>query len=507
MRTKQAAHWKLFDKNCATAVARILKAGGGDEFATPNQKQLVWWPTDLLKYARSIGQRLSHQLVLFKPGSLHTPRISRETDAVESIAAIMNIMLIALGTAGDVFPLIGLGRILRQRGDEVHIASSNQFQGAVEQSGLPFHLLAGIPRLTDDPDAYHPTRSMRVVTERLIIPSLKPVYDLLSTLNPAEWRIVANCHSYGARLAQEKHGFDLTTCLASPFHLRSIQQLPVTPGFACPSWAPAILRRAFFGMVAGMWDRELGPQVNEYRKTLGLQPVRDIWYGWCLSPDRVLGLFPEWFAPRQTDWPPQVIYGGFMAFDQGAAGELPDVLREPGPPLVVVAAGSAGEIARTLFNAAIAASTGQPWRAVLLTGKDNPASDTPVPPNVFRYPFIPMSRLMPMSSAIVHHGGIGTISHALTAGVPQVAVPFGHDQFDNTARIEGLGVGKSILKPKDLAGNLRRVITELLGNGTTRARCREFQKRLSEDTSLIRVCEQIDSRLLGDNQRKSANKS
>lgn len=58
MRTKQAAHWKLFDKNCATAVARILKAGGGDTFATASQKQVVWWPTDLLKYARSMGQNV-----------------------------------------------------------------------------------------------------------------------------------------------------------------------------------------------------------------------------------------------------------------------------------------------------------------------------------------------------------------------------------------------------------------------------------------------------------------
>ena len=58
MRTKQAAHWKLFDKNCATAVARILKAGGGDNFATSSQKQLVWWPTDLIKYARSMGQNV-----------------------------------------------------------------------------------------------------------------------------------------------------------------------------------------------------------------------------------------------------------------------------------------------------------------------------------------------------------------------------------------------------------------------------------------------------------------
>jgi len=53
--TKPNAHWKLFDKNCATGVARVLKAGGADNYATKAQKQLVWWPTDLITYARSMG--------------------------------------------------------------------------------------------------------------------------------------------------------------------------------------------------------------------------------------------------------------------------------------------------------------------------------------------------------------------------------------------------------------------------------------------------------------------
>jgi hypothetical protein len=55
IRQKQQGHWKLFDKNCATVVARVLKAGAGDRFATAAQEQLVWWPSDLIRYARSMG--------------------------------------------------------------------------------------------------------------------------------------------------------------------------------------------------------------------------------------------------------------------------------------------------------------------------------------------------------------------------------------------------------------------------------------------------------------------
>ena len=41
----------------------------------------------------------------------------------------------------------------------------------------------------------------------------------------------------------------------------------------------------------------------------------------------------------------------------------------------------------------------------------------------------------------MHSGGIGTTAHALRAGVPQVIVPFSHDQFDNADRIARLGCG------------------------------------------------------------------
>lgn len=55
---KVGAHWKLLDKNCATIVARILKAGGGDHLAAFHKRQLVWWPTDVIRYAKTMGNNV-----------------------------------------------------------------------------------------------------------------------------------------------------------------------------------------------------------------------------------------------------------------------------------------------------------------------------------------------------------------------------------------------------------------------------------------------------------------
>src|SRR4051794_3143974 len=48
----KAAHWRLTDKNGPTMVHTILKAGSGA--ATGHRKQLAWWPTDIIKYAKSV---------------------------------------------------------------------------------------------------------------------------------------------------------------------------------------------------------------------------------------------------------------------------------------------------------------------------------------------------------------------------------------------------------------------------------------------------------------------
>jgi rhamnosyltransferase subunit B len=402
-------------------------------------------------------------------------------------------MMIAFGTAGDVFPLIGVGRALAKRGHEVHVASLPDHQNSVEKAGLISHVLTGIPGIKGVPDFYHPRRSMHVVAERLLIPALRPIYELLSTLNPAEWTVFANSQAYGARIAQEKHGILLTTFIVTPFYLRSVQRMPVTPGITCPQWMPLVIRRAFLGVATKLWDRELGPALDAFRRTLGLKPVRDIWYDWCLSPQRVIGLFPEWYAPNPGDWPVQFRHGGFTVFDEGVSQEVPPELVGPGDPLVVFAAGSAGQAAAEFFQAAITASDSQSWRAVLLTGESSNWSDTPLPANVLRYSYVPMSQLLRLSSLVIHHGGTGTTSLALAAGVPQIVVPFGHDQFDNAVRIEQLGVGHRVLKSADLPRRLRMTIVQMLPDQSLLTRCRALAPSAAVDASLTAVCELIEA--------------
>ena len=58
--------------------------------------------------------------------------------------------------------------------------------------------------------------------------------------------------------------------------------------------------------------------------------------------------------------------------------------------------------------------------------------------------FVPLSRLLLHTTAIVHHGGIGTCAQGLAAGVPHLVRPMSFDQFDNSRRLMRLGVAEEI---------------------------------------------------------------
>jgi UDP:flavonoid glycosyltransferase YjiC (YdhE family) len=224
-----------------------------------------------------------------------------------------------------------------------------------------------------------------------------------------------------------------------------------------------------------------------------MPPVRDIFYQWSLSPDRVIGLFPDWFAPRYADWPLAFLHGGFVRFEAEGGQSVPPELNRSADPLVVFTAGSAGAEARSFFAAAVAASRGQRWRSLLLTGFDNHLEGA-LPENVSCHPFIPLSVILPKSRLLVHHGGLGSASAALMAGIPQLVVPFGHDHFDNADRVKRLGVGREF-RAKALKTKLTDAIMEMLRDETLHQRAIEISHRFPSDRSLSSLCAMIEAPL------------
>jgi rhamnosyltransferase subunit B len=364
----------------------------------------------------------------------------------------LQAIIIGLGSAGDVHPNVGLALALRKRGHDVLFVAPAVFRSLAQRVGLDF-----VGLLTEDeyyaairdPDLWHPVRSFSVVARRLILPGLRVIYGIIEkNSKPGRTVVAAPGLAFGARIAQEKLGVPLATVHLQPIMLRSAIQ-PACFGFPdIVGHLPRPLRTFYFRAADRFFiDRLVAEQTNAFRAELGLPPARRLFDRWIHSPQLVIGLFPEWFAPPAPDWPPNVALTGFPLWDErdlrSPSPELEEFLAAGDPPLVFTA-GSAMLQAKQFFRVSAEVCRAAGRRGLLLTQfpEQLPVA---LASGVRHFDYVPFSMVLPRSAALIHHGGIGTTAQAIAAGLPQLVVPTSHDQPDNAVRIRRLGIGDFIL--------------------------------------------------------------
>jgi len=401
------------------------------------------------------------------------------------------------GSAGDVFPILGLALELRRRGHEIVFATNSHFEALIRSHGLPFQALgteADYQACIRDPDLWKPRAAFAHVFQSFR-PILKQQYELHAELHARDRNAIAisNCLGFGARLAQEKLGVRLITLHVQPAVIWSDAAPPKLPGIAGPRWLKSLMYGIGEKLVI---DRTVCPFLNPWRAELGLPPVKRI-TRWWNSPDGVLCLFPDWFAPPQRDWPPNLIQTDFPLWNansaQGLAPEVEGFLNAGDPPIVYTP-GSANMHGSEFFAAAIEACRVLNRRGILLTefAEQLPGN---LPTSVAHFRYVPLDVLLPRAAAFVHHGGIGSTSQGLAAGIPQVLMPLAHDQFDNAARVEKLGVGASIPAPRFNTVRLTNALRSLFGSPSVAAACQAAAARLTERDGLSLAAEWIDGEI------------
>jgi UDP:flavonoid glycosyltransferase YjiC (YdhE family) len=187
--------------------------------------------------------------------------------------------------------------------------------------------------------------------------------------------------------------------------------------------------------------------------------------GWH-SPDRVIALFPEWFGPRQPDWPAQTRLTGFPLFDEKEIREVPQDLEDflnDGDAPVVFTPGSAMDRGYEFFSEAAKALQLLGRRGMFLSRFANTIPKD-LPPGIRHFSYIPFSQVLPRAAALAYHGGVGTCAQTLQAGIPHLVQPMAHDQLDTLSRVRDLGVGDGLhphqFKAKRIAGMLDKLVND-----------------------------------------------
>lgn len=414
----------------------------------------------------------------------------------------MRVLLFPMGSHGDVHPFLGLGRALKDRGHEVFVITSGYFEKAVRDAGLEFIAVGTAEEfeaVMSNPDVWHPTRAFNVLVNQGVNHTYAPAMRIIEQLyKPGETVIAAGSLAWATRNARDKLGIPLATIHLAPSLFMSSYRMPRLHGAPVPQWAPRWLRRLQWTMGAKFTDKVVLPELNRFRAEHGLPPARNVILDFWHSPDRVIGLFPDWFAPPQPDWPAQTVLTGFPMFDEREARPMPaDLSRwlDDGEPPVVFTAGSAMAHGDEYFAAAAQAMKLLGRRALLMSqfADTIPAG---LPQGVRHCAWAPFSELLPRSAALVYHGGVGTCAQALRAGIPHLVMHMAHDQLDNLSRVRDLGVGDGAppkrFKPQWIADQLEW----LLADPSIADNCRDTAARFDVDGWTRRTCELIESTTL-----------
>jgi UDP:flavonoid glycosyltransferase YjiC (YdhE family) len=390
------------------------------------------------------------------------------------------IILTTFGSYGDIHPYMAVAMELQGRGHQPVIATSEVYREKIEGAGLCFAAVRpNIPSPRDQDQelierVMEPKSGAKVIINEMLFPFVRAAYDDLLAVVVGADLLVTHPITLAGPLVAQKTGIAWVSSVLSPVSFMSAYDPPVPPFWQWMTHLYALgpgFTKAFIGFFKRQYRAE---PVDRLRAELGLPDTGNSMFEGQHSPTLVLALFSPLFGAPQADWPRQARATGFAFYDGRHAGQIQtELLRflDEGPPPIVFTLGtSAVWVARDFYRESIAAAKLLSRRAVLLIGDDRNQLDEPLPPEVIAVNYAPFEALLARGCAMVHHGGVGTTSQGLRAGVPTLIVPFAFDQPDNAAHAARLGTSRTLRRDKYRAGRVAKELDILLGEADYAAR-------------------------------------
>lgn len=409
----------------------------------------------------------------------------------------MRILIATAGSHGDVLPFVAIGRELSQRGHEIYFYTNPVFADLITNAGLRFRPVGttrAYAALFSEAVENNPDWAFRRVAREFESLGGEYYAAMQADVLAGQTATVGSSLLFAPRLLAETCAVPCITVHLAPCIIRSDRH----PARLIPRWikasTPALLRRLAWWQLDRFYDATLTKPLNKQRATLGLKPLKRIFQSWIHEANCVIGLFPAWFAQPQDDWPRQLVLTDFPLYDHGEVRTLsPELLRfiEAGPPPVGISAGTATANSHKFFQTSIAACQAADLRAILLSPfawhipRDLPAG-------ILHVSYAPFGSLLPRLAAFVHHGGIGSTSQALRAGVPQLIRPVAYDQFDNSARTTELGVGRELLAKQYTPHTIAKTLTALTRDPAIRRRYQEVAQCFGENSGIAFAADAIE---------------
>jgi UDP:flavonoid glycosyltransferase YjiC (YdhE family) len=419
------------------------------------------------------------------------------------------IVITTFGTAGDINPFIALGIGLRARGHDVVFAVEDRARARVAEAGFPIHPLSGDALGVThthgraEVDQRAPLQWVRSAVRDYLLPTLRPrIRELLAACEGADL-LIAVFTQVAAVFVADLLAVPFVSVVLSPSVLPSASIAPVPLPFRMPRCAQRAYNRVAWAISLWLLGRIFDEPVNRIRQEYGLRPYQH-WLAMGadnISARLVAVAVSPVLCPPASDWPAVVRETGFLFWDSPSTWRAPEELAAfcaaPGP-IVAVSCGSTSLAMAPVFSAvyrdSIAAVRAAGARALVI-GATPGVVPAPLPNDVCALPFAPFSAIYPRCAAVIHHGGIGTAAQALRAGVPQLVVPWGLDQFWTGAQVQRIGAGRVVPHRRYTAAQAAAMLGERLQSPAYRQRCAAIALKIGAEDGVGTLCDAIQDLL------------
>lgn len=377
----------------------------------------------------------------------------------------MKILIVTVGTRGDVEPYIALGRELMTSGHEVTICTCAHFAPFIREYGLDYAYVNN-----DFIDFMHtPAGKIILGNAGSFLETLVTAAPLLSKLGDLQERQMADVWAACKKTAPDLILYHMKAVGAPDFAEKL--GVPCMLAFWLPMFVPTTRFPAmgFPDLPLGSGYRWLtykfirmmlimsGRRIRKWRARHGLNPRSP---GLRMRfpdgrPIPVLHGFSRHIIPRPEDWAESAIVTGYWYLNQAEHWDPPKALAEflsRGEPPVYFGFGSIfGRDPKYVTRTILEAVRRTGVRAVLARGWGGlePAASAHSESVMF-IGSAPHSWLFPQVSAVVHHGGCGTTAAGLLAGKPGIICPFFGDQPFWGRHIARLGAGPPPIPQKNV---------------------------------------------------------
>jgi MGT family glycosyltransferase len=422
------------------------------------------------------------------------------TRAATGGRTLRRIGILSFSSPGHYYPLTALGRRLQARGHEVVYFQVADLERPIRAAGLQFRQIGredfppGSLRARDEEVGKLKGRAaLRCGLRGIEQKSLMLFRDAPAAIHDesVEALLVDQIEPAGGTVAEH---------LGLPF-VSVAAALPINSDSSVPQcifpwphrtgvWARL---RNWLGNAAGEWAFSgILRTINRQRRVWGLPLARNV-------NELFSALAQVAQLPAALELPGRRLPSGFHHTGPwtDAAGrapvDFPWSRLDPGRPLVYASMGTLQNGILRTFRMIAEVCAGLELQLVIsLGGGQDPAllRDLPGDPVVVGY--APQLDLIQRSTLTISHGGLNTALESLAWGVPMVVLPVAYDQPGVGARVEWVGVGRSIPVGRLTADRLRAAVRSVLGDPAYRERAGRLRSSIEAADGLNRAAALIE---------------